>query len=126
MRSVVESYRGKSVRVFRFDREGCLERLRERALRILEAEPDVLEVRLFGSIARGDCRPGSDADILVTLRATDEPFLDRATRFHRHLEGVGVGCDILVYTEDEMARLRAERSGIVRAADAEGVRLARR
>lgn len=37
-----------------------------------------------------------------------------------------MGCDVLVYTEGEMARLRAERSGIVRAADAEGIALARR
>ena len=68
MRSVEECYRGRNVRVFRLDRAGVLARLRERARRVLERRADVVEIRLFGSFARGEACPGSDADLFVVLR----------------------------------------------------------
>ena len=126
MRSVSECYRGKSVRVFRLDRDGTIARLRERAKRLLAASPDVVEVRLVGSLARGDARPGSDADLLVLLTDAHGSLLDRAARLAPYFAGAGVGCDVLAYTEAEWAQLQRERRRIVGAADAEGIVLARR
>jgi hypothetical protein len=126
MSSVVESYRGRSVRVFRVDRDGCLDRLRAGARRLLDLVPDVVEVRLFGSLARGEEHPGSDADLLVVLRGSALPFPDRAPPLHAHLTGIGLGCDLFPYTEAELERLLREGNPLVRAAMAEGVVLARR
>ena len=42
---------------------------------------DPIEVVLFGSIARGDLTPRSDADLLVILRAADDPPRHRVPRY---------------------------------------------
>lgn len=126
MRSVEECWRGSSVRVFRLSRESVVARLRERALRLLERRPDVLEVRLVGSLARGDALPGSDADLVVLLRDGAPPFRERMPDLARHFAAVGVGCDLLPYTESEWRTMRAEAGRFVRTALAEGVVLAAR
>jgi predicted nucleotidyltransferase len=112
--------------VFRLDREACLARLREKATELLDREADVLEVRLVGSLARGDALPGSDADLLIVLDETEEPFLARIDRLQRHLAGVGLGCDVFPYTTSELDGLRREGNALVRAAEREGILLARR
>ncbi len=84
-----------------------LERLRRRARALVESHPEVLEVRLFGSFARGEARPGSDVDLFIVVRDTPQPFLDRIPPVARHFSGVGIGCDVIVYTEGERAALVA-------------------
>jgi predicted nucleotidyltransferase len=112
--------------VFRLDREGVVARLRERALTLLTTEPDVVEVRLFGSLASGDATPGSDADLFIVVRDGAPPFLDRIPRLARHFTGVGIGCDIIAYTESERRAL-AERGGMfAHAVLDEAITLARR
>jgi predicted nucleotidyltransferase len=118
LRSVEECYRGRNVRVFRVDRAVVLARLRERAAQLLERRPDVVEVRLFGSFARGEARPGSDADLFVVVRDGAGPFLERIADLAREFEGVGVGCDVIAYMESEVrasrARRRVHRHGLSR------------
>lgn len=113
MRSVVECYRGRDVRVFRLDRNAVVARLRARAERLLAEEPNVVEVSLFGSLARGDAHPGSDADLLVVVRDGAGPFRDRIPAIARHFTGVGVGCDVLVYTEGERSRLAGRFARVI-------------
>lgn len=125
MRSVVEKFRGKSVRVFALDGDAVRARLAERARALQAADPQVLEVRLFGSLARDDARPGSDADLLIVLRESRLPFLERAVSLARHFAGVGVGCDVLAYTEAELRGMREEGNAFVRAADRDGITLTR-
>lgn len=103
--SVVECHRGRSVRVFRLDRDAVVSRLRALAERLLAAESSVVEVRLFGSLARGDAHPGSDADLFVVVRDGAGPFLERIPGIARYFTGAGVGCDVIVYTESERAAL---------------------
>lgn len=126
MRSVEESYRGKHVRVFRLDCQAVLARLEDRAHRLLAEEPQVREVWLFGSLARGEAGPGSDADLLVVLETSALPFLDRSALAARHFEGIGVGCDVLAYTRAELESLRREGAALPRRVQAEGRVLARR
>ncbi len=124
MRFVEERYRGKNVRVFALDRERVRARLEDCARALVAENPDVLEVRLFGSVARGEAHPGSDADLFIVLRGSRLGFLDRGAELLRHFTGVGIGCDILAYTRDEIERMRAEGNRLIRMADAEGVVLA--
>jgi predicted nucleotidyltransferase len=126
LQSVKECYHGHSVRIFRLDREGTLARLRERARSLLEQRPDVLEVRLFGSLARGAARPGSDADLFVILRNGARPFLDRIPDLARYFEGIGIGCDVIAYTESECQALAERHDAFARAVLDEGIPLARR
>ncbi len=123
---VEECYRGRNVRVFRLDRDGVVARLRARARVLLESEPDVVEVRLFGSLARGDAHPGSDGDLFVVLRDGAGPFLSRIPRLARYFAGVGIGCDIIAYTESERSALAAGDGTFARAVLEEGIVLAGR
>ena len=126
MRSVEECYRGRNVRVFRLDRAAVLVRLRERAHRLLERRTDVVEVRLFGSFARGEAHPGSDADLFVILRDGAGPFLDRLPGLAREFQGVGVGCEVIAYTESEIRASWARGDAFTRTVYTEGVILAAR
>jgi predicted nucleotidyltransferase len=126
LRSVEECYRGRNVRVFRLDAAGVLARLRTRAREVLERRPDVVEVRLFGSLARAESHPGSDADLFVVLRDGAAPLLDRLADVAREFGGTGVGCDVIAVTESERRVLRDRGDAFSRAVFDEGVSLAER
>jgi predicted nucleotidyltransferase len=126
LQSVEECYRGRNVRVFRLDAAGVMARLRARARTVLDRRPDVVEVRLFGSLARGDAHPGSDADLFVVLRDGAPPFLERLTDLAREFGGLGVGCDVIAFTESETRALADRADAFARAVLEEGVSLARR
>jgi predicted nucleotidyltransferase len=122
--SVEECYRGRDVRVFRLDRARVLARLRERARALLERRPDIVEIRLFGSLARGEARPGSDADLFVVLRDGAPPPLERLASLAREFAGLGIGCDVIACTESETRALAARGGPFARAIFGEGRRLA--
>ena len=54
-----------SVKIISLDRDELLARLATIATRIRARHPEVREVRLFGSLARGDQTGTSDADLLI-------------------------------------------------------------
>ena len=114
------------MRVFRLDRDGVLRRLQERAEALVAADANVVEVRLFGSLARGGAGPGSDADVFNVVEQCSVPFLERVPGYARWFEGVGVGCDRLVYTCAERETLGVRRARFVRAVTVEGLTLAQR
>ncbi|MBK5964023.1 hypothetical protein CCR95_07960 [Thiocystis minor] len=62
---------------------------------------------LFGSQVWGIPNEDSDLDILVEVEQSDEPTWRRARRGYKALFGMGVPCDILVRTTDEMRREQA-------------------
>jgi predicted nucleotidyltransferase len=70
------------------------------------ARPEIEEIRLFGSLARGTANPYADADWLIVLDATDLPFKDRLPRYKPL--GSPVPMDVTVCTRAELSReLRA-------------------
>jgi predicted nucleotidyltransferase len=126
LRSVEECYRGRNVRVFRLDSARVINALGQRARAVLERRPEVVEVRLFGSLARREARPGSDADLFVVLRDGAAPFLERLADIAREFGGVGIGCDVIAFTESETRALRDRGSRFARAVFDEGFSLASR
>ncbi len=111
--AVEECYRGKHVRVFRLRRDALLAALEKRARSLLDERPEVLQLRLFGSLVTGRAGPGSDADVLIVLSESEKPFLDRIPDYARFLAGIGVGCDLFPYTQAELADLRRQRSRFI-------------
>lgn len=73
-------------------------RLRARRTDVLRlaAEYGVRDVRVFGSVARGDARPGSDIDLLARL--DPEVTLLRQAALVRHLETL-LGCRVDLVSE---------------------------
>lgn len=66
---------------------------------------------LFGSQARGEADAGSDIDLMVIEPTVQSPAQE-AARLYRAVGWVGVGVDILVYSEPEFA-LRSTVPGTV-------------
>ncbi len=66
---------------------------------------DLLAVGYFGSYARGDSGVGSDVDIVVLVRASSEPFIERGRSWDTL--SLPVPADLVVYTADEWRALEA-------------------
>lgn len=93
-----------SVKIISLNRNELLSRLRVMAQRICAARPEVMEVRVFGSVARGDQVGISDVDVLILLR---EPLpgdpLEQIRGFYPYFD-LPLGVDILVYTREQLTR----------------------
>lgn len=83
--------------------------------------PEIDRALLFGSLARGDAAPGSDADLLIILHDSDLPFLDRFPRYRP--AGVAIDIDIFAYTRKELRKMIAAGNRFVQQALREGVEL---
>ncbi len=86
-----------------------------------DRHPEIESIYLFGSLARGDAVPGSNADLLIVLSRSSELFRDRPARYHT--TGVGVGVYVVVYTQEELDALLETGNEFARQALHEGVRL---
>lgn len=101
------------VKVRFLNREEIVSRLVVLAQRLLASRTDVIEVSLFGSLARGNYAPGSDADIFILLREDSRRFIDRIPEFLSHFSDVGVPIEAFPYTLEELRKM--EDSNFIKA-----------
>ena len=80
---------------------------------------DPEKVILFGSRARGEDDPYSDID-LVIIKETEQRFLDRIASVYEVLQPVRA-IDVLVYTPDELERMREEGNPFIEKVLQEGM-----
>lgn len=113
-----------SVSVRYLDRARTLAALEAAAARIGTAHPEVYQVRLFGSLARGERNPYADADLLVILDRSELAVRDRRPRYRP--SGVPVPVDLLVCTREELDRELAAGNPFIRRIVAESLVLFRR
>lgn len=93
-----------SVKIISLNRDELLAVLRAIAGQLCAEQPEVESVRLFGSTARGDQVGTSDVDVLIVLRGGGQiDPLQQIRRFYPYFD-LPVGVDLLVYTEEEVAR----------------------
>ena len=125
-RSVIQKRSYGSVKVFWLDRDLLMSRITRAARNLGRRHEEVGRVVLFGSLASDRAVPSSDADLLVVVRTCDTPFMDRAALFREYFLDLGVGVDLFVYTEREVAAgnipiaTHALRTGIVLYPPADG------
>ncbi len=74
------------------------------AERVRGERPELVQLGMFGSYARGDAGVGSDLDLLAVVRETEVPFERRAAAWD--LNDLPVPSEILVYTVAEWQALR--------------------
>ncbi len=112
-----------SAKAFYIDRDQALAKLRETATDALRSFPEIAEVLLFGSLARGTHTGLSDVDLAIVLRGTssDDDPIERVrpyqTFFFRRL---GVGVDLIAFQEGERGRMAPMLEGAVVLAKREG------
>jgi hypothetical protein len=101
---VLQQRSSGSVRIISIDRDELLARLRDIARRLCAERPEVAEVRVFGSIARGDQVGTSDVDVLVVLEGcvSGDP-IEQSRLFCTYFD-LPIGVDVLVYTQGQLAR----------------------
>ncbi len=113
-----------SVRITWFDRERTLDALRSAVRELASSHPEIEAVILFGSLARGEAVPGSDADLLIILSGSDLPFLERIPRYVP--SSCGLDVDVFPYTVREVHRMLREGNRFIKRALEEGIELYRR
>jgi len=92
--------------------------LREAVERIATRfDPD--KIILFGSAARGQGGPDSDADLLVVM-AVNGSKRQQAVQIDLALEGIPIPIDLIVVTPDEVEKYRQTTGTIIREAVREG------
>ena len=77
-------------------------------------------VYLFGSWATGEADELSDVD-LVVIKSTSAPFFERLREVGQFLPAELRAVDILVYTPEEFAHMKANGNAFVEMVEAEGV-----
>ena len=103
------------------DRHAAIAEVRATVAQLLARRPDVREAWLFGSLARGNATPRSDADLLIVVERDTRRPMDRVLEFLSLLDGVGRPCDLIVLTAEEwQAR---EGSSFHREVVSRGIRL---
>jgi predicted nucleotidyltransferase len=109
------------VKVTFTNREQILKALEDLIQQWTQRHPELEQVILFGSFARGDYFPGSDVDMLLILEKSDQPFLSRMVKFlPAHFL---IDIDIFPYARDEFERIIKEPHSLVGQALSEGKRM---
>ncbi|MCX7838188.1 MAG: nucleotidyltransferase domain-containing protein [Anaerolineae bacterium] len=99
-----------SVKIISLDRDELMARLRAIATRIRNEHSEVEQVRVFGSLARGDATGTSDVDVLILLRhSTEADPLQRIRAFLPYFD-LERGTDLLVFTRAELEEQLAARN----------------
>ena len=89
------------------DRDLVDRAVREWAARLAQERADVRRVGYFGSYARGNWGVGSDLDLLVIVRDSARPFVERAHQWD--VSTLPVPAELLVYTEAEWQSFPTDR-----------------
>ena len=114
-----------SVEVWFLDGAKVVEELRALASELVAKDLRIEQVILFGSLAKGNYTPRSDADICIVLQGSDDRRPpDRIPEYLAAFSGAPVPVDVLVYTKSEVERMWREGRRFVREALEEGITLA--
>jgi predicted nucleotidyltransferase len=98
------------------------EKILQQVVRRITAAAKPQRVILFGSYGRGDADEGSDLDLMVVLPEVSDKY-GEMVRLHKAVGSVGVGVDVLVYSEEEYQRRSQVPGTVLYRARKEGRRL---
>jgi len=109
-----------SVRVFKLNNEEIIIKLKSWA-ESLSHNKDVVGIILFGSLAKKEATPASDADIIILLRDSKERFDDRIPHFLP--KKIGLTVEVFPYTIKEFHSSLKEKWGVAKEALENGILL---
>jgi predicted nucleotidyltransferase len=75
----------------------------EAVRRVAQTASQPARIIVFGSYGRGDADEGSDLDLLV-IEPHIENKAEEYLKLHRAVGSIGIGVDLLVYSQDEFER----------------------
>ena len=106
-----------TVKIKSLNKNKVLRKLKHIAGGIIKENPKVMEISLFGSLARGNYTGRSDADILIVLKEDSRRFIGRIPRYLSSFLYADIPVDVFPYTEEELKQLRKENLFIKRILD---------
>ncbi len=84
-----------------------LKLLNETAIRIKQENSELIDIRLFGSVAKKEDTGKSDVDVIIIVSDSSEDIFNRSLKFRRYFD-IQVPLDVLVYTEPEIEQMIKE------------------
>ncbi len=91
-----------SVKAFYLDRSELIKKLREAASEALLLFPEIKEIRLVGSVARGEHTGLSDIDLFIVTESGEKNPLERMKPYYRFFSGkIGLSLDIITAVQQE-------------------------
>ena len=92
------------------DRGRAIAELRDAAQRLVANDGRVLAVGLFGSLAREQALPSSDADVLIVLSTHSQPrWFDRIAEYAEAFNATSLPVEPFTYTQDELERTKGTK-----------------
>ena len=99
-----------SVKIISLNRAEMLVQLRAIAAHIRREHHEIEDIRVFGSLARGDATGTSDVDVLILLQHSSESDpMRRILTFLPYFD-LDRGADLLVYTRAELEQQLAAQN----------------
>ncbi|MEJ5376123.1 MAG: nucleotidyltransferase domain-containing protein [bacterium] len=106
-----------SVRIAFLDKNRAVAELIQCAQRLMVEDHRVLCVGLFGSLARGEAVPSSDADLLIVLKEHSMGlWFERISEYADAFGSCSLPVEVFAYTVEELRRMLSEHSGFLRGA----------
>jgi uncharacterized protein len=100
MRQIISS---GSVKAFSLNREGIIQKLKRVAEEASHVFPTIVEVRLFGSLAKGEETGLSDADIFILIEGEKENPVERMKPYFSFFsDRLDIAIDMIVATKREV------------------------
>ncbi|MBI4654910.1 MAG: nucleotidyltransferase domain-containing protein [Nitrospirae bacterium] len=101
-----------SVKLISIDKKVLFKVLNETAIRIKEENSELIDIKLFGSIAKKEDTGKSDVDIIIIVSDSSEDIFHRSLKFRRYFD-IQVPVDVLVYTKPEIEQLLKEGNNFI-------------
>ena len=112
-----------SAKIISLNKNKILNKLRKIIEKIKNIEKDnLLDIILFGSLAKGDFTGLSDLDIAILLKNSDLNFIERIKKYIKYFD-IEIPVDIFVYTVSEVEKMKKEKNYFIKEIINNGISL---
>ena len=103
-----------SAKIISLNKEIVLKEIKKIAEKIKEEEKgNILDIIIFGSIAKNNYTGTSDVDIVIILKESDLSFIERIVKYRKYFD-LDIGVDLFVYTFSEFEKMKRENNFFIK------------
>jgi len=103
-----------SAKIISLNKEIVLREIKKIAKKIKEEEKgNILDIIIFGSIAKNNYTGTSDVDIVIILKESDLNFIERIVKYRKYFD-LDIGVDLFVYTFSEFEKMKRENNFFIK------------
>ena len=103
-----------SAKIISLNKEIVLKEIKKIAEKIKEEEKgNILDIIIFGSIAKNNYTGTSDVDIVIILKESDLNFIERIVKYRKYFD-LDIGVDLFVYTFSEFEKMKRENNFFIK------------